>query len=234
VGKSALVFNLPVIDSCPGMSPTCRRVCYADRGHCRWPSNRQRNARNLTASQQPDFVERVVGELRRRDARLVRLHSSGDFYSPAYVHRWGQIAARLPGVTCWGYTRSWRVPVLLDELERLAELPNVELWFSCDRDTGLPPLVRRVRTCWLQVDDEMPPRPGPGQAPAELVFRAKRPGRNNRDKRIPLSMADRLAAPGSVLSCPNYTTGINCQDCGFCWRRPNSGVAENYNDEKHC
>jgi hypothetical protein len=210
VGESVLVFNLPVFDTCPGQSATCRTVCYADRGHCRWPRNRQRNVRNLAASQQPDFVERVVGQLSQRDARLARLHSSGDFYAPEYVRRWVEIAARLPGVTFWGYTRSWRLPPLLSELERLAELPNVELWFSCDLETGLPPLVQRVRACWLQVGDEMPPRPRAGQAPVELVFRTRRAGRTAQ-KRI-----------GLTLVCPTYSgmmkgSDTTCERCGVCW-----------------
>jgi hypothetical protein len=54
VGESVLVFNLPVFSCCPGMSTACASVCYADRGHCRWPRNRQRNEDNLAASKQPD------------------------------------------------------------------------------------------------------------------------------------------------------------------------------------
>jgi hypothetical protein len=102
----------------------------------------------------------------------------------------------------------------------------MSLWFSADLETGLPPEIEHVRACWLLTPSEPAPPAG-----VDLVFPVKE--RNNRDKRIPLLMADSLAsAPGSVLSCPSYTTGVNCQDCGFCWRGPNLGVAENYNDAK--
>ncbi len=149
-------------------------------------------------------------QLRKEHASLVRLHSSGDFYNAEYVRKWEEIAAAVPTGTFWAYARSWRVPPILSELKYLAALPNVHLWFSCDRDTGLPPLVRRVRACWLQIEEELPPTPRPGQTEVELVFRTKRPGRTVQ-KRIELA-----------LICPTYSgtpkgADSTCERCGVCW-----------------
>jgi hypothetical protein len=96
VGRRVFVFNLPVFHSCPGASPVCRAVCYADKGHFRWPKNRDRYFLNWVASRRPGFADRVILELGRRQAKLVRVHSSGDFYSGEYIMRWGDTARTRP------------------------------------------------------------------------------------------------------------------------------------------
>ena len=131
----------------PRQDTTCEEaVCYADRGHYGWPRHRTRYEANLEATRTPGFVARAVAELRGRGARLLRIHSSGDFYSAAYVRAWSEIMAEVPEVTAWAYTRSWRLPEILDELRTLGRLANVRLWFSADRDTGIPPEVEGVRS----------------------------------------------------------------------------------------
>jgi hypothetical protein len=159
----------------------------------------------------------MLAELRLGDRSLMRVHSSGDFYDAEYVRKWREIAAAMPGVSFWAYTRSWRVPDILSELRRLAELPNFYLWFSCDRDTGLPPAVSRVRACWLQMEDETPPVPGVGEAGVELIF--------------PVKWKDRTPAKriGLALVCPNYNgtaagAETTCERCGECWTLQRPGA----------
>jgi hypothetical protein len=218
VGRTVMVFNLPAgADSCPGRSPACESVCYAKRGYGGYW--RGRYARNLAASRTDGFVPQVVAEVRASGLPLLRVHSSGDFYGPEYVRKWGQIAAAVPEVRLWAYTRSWRVPAILDELRRLADLPNFSLWFSADRDTGLPPQVGRVRACWLRVRDELPPAPAAGQTGVGLVFPAKVRGR------VPLKLA------GGALVCPNYNgtpqgAATTCDACRFCFTEK-SAVSSN-------
>jgi hypothetical protein len=103
------------------------------------------------------------------------------------------------------------MPDILPELVRLASLSNVRVWFSCDRETGLPAAVSNVRTCWLQVEDEEPPAPEPGQMAIDLVFRTKREGREP---------ATRI---GLAMVCPTYNgtdggEGTTCEECRFCFR----------------
>jgi DNA modification methylase len=215
LGENVFIFNLPVIATCPGRSAACEAVCYADWGYFRYPKNRQRNMRNLEASKSPDFVDRAVAELRRRGAQLVRPHSSGDFYNAEYVSKWQQIAASMPDVTFWAYTRSWRIPAILEELKRLAQLPNFCLWFSADQDTGLPPNVENVRACWLQIGEEPPHDPVSRQLEVELIFPAKLRGRA-KNKRI-----------ASALVCPTYNgtpagEKTTCEKCAFCWTKSGS------------
>jgi hypothetical protein len=151
-----------------------------------------------------------------RDVHLLRLHSVGDFYSAAYIRKWVQILQAVPKVRAWAYTRSWRLPELLTELKQLAMLTNMTLQFSCDVETGLPPVVEGVKVNFLQVEREvMPDRAGR----ITLVWRTRTKGRKPMN-RLALPLAP-VNAP--ALVCPNYQgTGasgghkITCQQCQFC------------------
>jgi SAM-dependent methyltransferase len=211
VGTGVFLWNLPVLSTCPGKTPSCEANCYADKGDGRWPSVKHRHARNLQATEAGNFVEKVIAELRERGASKVRIHSSGDFFSSAYVRKWLEVAAALPDVKFWFYTRSWRVPTILPELVRLASRSNMRAWFSCDRDSGLPAAAPNVRACWLQIEDEEPPAPEPGQMAIDLVFRTKRKGRNP---------ATRI---GLATLCPTYSgldaaADVTCETCRICFR----------------
>jgi hypothetical protein len=84
------------------------------------------------------------------------------------------VARACPDTTFFAYTRGWRTPEILSELDRLTRLPNVFLWFSEDRDSSRSPAVPRVRRAYLLADGE--PEAGV-PADADLVFRAPRPRR---------------------------------------------------------
>ena len=204
IGDEIFAFNLPAIDTCPGMSTACES-CYAQRG--RWVFSRVKEAlhRNWQASRDSFFAERMIREVRRRKVRVVRIHASGDFYDARYIRCWSQIARNCCKVTFYAYTRSWRLPGLRVELEHLAALPNVKLWYSADQDTGMPDVLPKgVRVAWLQEDaDELVPQE------ADLVFRV------HRLRRLP---AKRI---GLTLVCPvEQGSGNNTTSpaCGVCWK----------------
>jgi hypothetical protein len=204
IGDEIFAFNLPAVDSCPGMSAGCSS-CYAQRG--RWVFSKVREAlrRNFEQSKLPFFTERIIAEVRHRRVRVVRIHASGDFYSTTYIRSWLRVARNCGNVIFYSYTRSWRLPGLRVELERLAALPNVRLWYSADTDTGMPTdLPEGVRVAWLQEqhDDPVP-------AGADLVFRVHRL-RRHPVKRI-----------GLALVCPveqGSGTRTTCASCGVCWK----------------
>jgi len=214
VGDDVLIWNIPVFDTCPGKTMACATNCYANNGGYRRPGARRRHARNLRDAEADNFCERAIIELRQRSPSEVRIHSAGDFYSPEYTRMWLAITAALPNITFWAYTRSWRVPAILPELVRLASLPNAHVHFSCDRDTGLPAAVPNVRACWLQIEDELPPTPEPGQMAIDaesVAFRTKREGREP---------ATRI---GLAMVCPTYNglpaaAGVTCETCRFCFK----------------
>lgn len=204
LGDVVYTFTLPAVKTCPGRSKLCEKVCYALKGHLRMVldngSYTWRHAVTLT----DEFVCRMVREIQFRGCQLVRIHVAGDFYSPEYVRKWAEIVAACPNTRFFVYTRSWRVEAIRPELNRLARLENIRVWYSCDRDTGLPAKVgKRVRVAYMaDGDDDCPPRT------PDLGFRVTR-----------RTVLKRIS--GAVV-CPveNGTDAkkmVNCNKCGLCW-----------------
>jgi hypothetical protein len=100
-------FNLIPIVHCP-MAGACKAFCYATVGQQAFKSGVLRRARAFLATQQADFVPRMVAEVQKaakKGARAVRVHDSGDFYSYAYLLAWFQIAEQNPSVKFYAYTK---------------------------------------------------------------------------------------------------------------------------------
>ena len=90
---------------------------------------------------------------------------------------------------------------------RMAALPNCRVWYSCDRETGIPTVIAPdVRLAWLSVapDDGPPPS-------VALVFRIR-------------SLRRREATHlGGVRVCPaedgiGRTEPVTCERCQSCWQ----------------
>ncbi len=196
LGQGIFTFSLPAVTTCPGSSPVYRKECYATKG--RFVFAKRRANAMFEESKQAGFAGRMIAEIKRRWVGCVRIHVSGDFYSAEYVAAWVEIAKACPETRFFAYTRSWRVPEMAKGLAALSRLRNVRLWYSCDRDTGVPTKTpKRVRLAWMQTTaDEVPNR-------ADLVFRVRRL-RGTVAKRIGLAMV-----------CPTEN-GITDTDCGRC------------------
>ena len=127
--------------SCPGATDTCLRVCYAFRVRetplvwDMWTQNTKRDCLPWLP----------------RDAQIIRIHVSGDFASKPEIRGWWAKAGVYPRVRFFAYTRSWRVPELLPDLEKLQALDNVQLFASVDasniRKHEWPP--EEWRWAWL-------------------------------------------------------------------------------------
>jgi len=205
-------FNIPALSTCPGHSEVCSSVCYALSGHYTFTSVRDKYDQNLRRTKEDSFVDDMVDEITRARAQVFRPHSSGDMYSVTYIQKWINIATRCPDTRFFIYTRSWRIPRMLTRLCVLANLPNVQLWFSIDSSTGIPTTKpRNVRYAYLLMNDSeealIPPE-------ADLIFR-------NEVGRI----AKKL---GGVQVCtyengiPIKTGKITCDRCSICWMPPRS------------
>jgi hypothetical protein len=156
----------------------------------------------LQQAKQRNFVDTMSDEVFRRGVLVLRVHVAGDFFTPAYTAKWIEIATRSPHTRFFGYTRSWRVPKIEPYLRAFAALPNVRLWYSADRETGMPPSVPDgVRVAWMQ-DTEAAPAGG------DLVFQVRKLRR--------LSLP--LAAPVCEQETPEgKARGVNCANCTVCW-----------------
>ena len=100
-------FNLIPIIHCP-MAGACKAYCYATVGQQAFRSGVLRRARAFLATQQSDFVERMIAEVGKavkRGAKAVRVHDSGDFYSYEYMLAWFKVAEAHPDVRFYAYTK---------------------------------------------------------------------------------------------------------------------------------
>lgn len=199
-------FDLPARKTCPGKSRRCSRRCYATRGRYGFPRVQERLAWNYAQSKRSDFVDRMVDTLYRRGVLLMRWHCSGDVYSPAYGRKVLEIIGRSPHCRFWLYSRSWRVKAIFPILKAISDLPNANVWFSADQETGYPEEVAEYcRIAWMQteVDEDT--------TDADLVF-LDHPLRK---------LALELPTVGTV--CPaelpdGKERGTTCATCGKCWK----------------
>jgi hypothetical protein len=202
LGSSIFGWTIPAIQTCPGRSETCSRVCFATHGRFVTHKVKELMAWRYEQSKRADFVDRMVNELFRRSVLVLRVHVSGDFATPSYTRKWIEIAARSPKVRFFAYTRSYRVPKIEAHLRVLAALSNFKLWYSADCDTGVPPNVPPgVRVAWLQ-HSETPPAGG------DLVFQVQK--------------LRRLALPMAIPVCEQElpegkARGTTCSNCHICW-----------------
>lgn len=161
-------WSVPAGITCPGKSGLCEMFCYGLKGRLASPKALEAHKRNLILAEQEGFVDWMSTEIRRVSAEYFRPHVVGDFHEPWYAVSWLSIMTKCPKTDFGFYTRSWRLEEILPILRRMARLPNVFMWFSCDRETGAPPRVGRVRRAYMMVDDDDPPR-----FKVDLVFRDK-------------------------------------------------------------
>lgn len=84
----------------------CKRFCYAKQGHYRYCTVKKSLEEKYEATQKPNFVVRMAGEILYRGVTHVRIHSCGDFYSREYLNKWIKIARLCPNVTLYAYTKN--------------------------------------------------------------------------------------------------------------------------------
>ena len=225
LGKGLISFDLLPGVSCPGSKHAiCRElrpdgnadekpICWACRKKYRQQKMKDRLAANYRFSQTDAFVEwanDVIG--RRRTVKAVRMPGIGDQYSPEFVRKVGSIIRANPKMLFWFYTRSWAVPKIWKELEKLKAESNLSMWLSWDAKMAKhigPPPDRDVPWCWLATtDDDLPPEP------VALVWRYD--GDLQWNQKLP----ERHVLANSVV-CPHETgaaTRVTCATCGICWK----------------
>ena len=160
LGSAIHTFSLPAIKTCPGRTKLCERICYADSGFYCMQNVKDALAGCYRASKRPNFPAVMIEEIAKAQAKIVRIHPSGDFYDAVYVDKWIEIARACRDTVFFAYTRSWRVPEILVALKKLARLKNVRLWWSADSEShetdGRPPKIKRTRVAYVVTADGQP------------------------------------------------------------------------------
>jgi len=94
--------------TCP-FAGSCLKLCYAKRGMYRFGNVERALTKRYEASKEENFVQTITDELakvKKDKQTYVRIHDSGDFYSPAYFAKWLEIARLNPSVRFYAYTKS--------------------------------------------------------------------------------------------------------------------------------
>jgi hypothetical protein len=94
--------------TCP-FAGSCLKLCYAKRGMYRFGNVERALTKRYEASKEENFVQTITDELakvKNDKQTYVRIHDSGDFYSPAYFAKWLEIARLNPSVRFYAYTKS--------------------------------------------------------------------------------------------------------------------------------
>lgn len=92
--------------TCP-FAAACVKYCYAKKGnYTRFPIVQQLMEQKYEISKQTNFNSLMNEEIRKKKAKYIRIHDSGDFYSIKYLQKWVQIAEYNKEVIFYAYTKS--------------------------------------------------------------------------------------------------------------------------------
>ena len=108
---------------CP-MAGDCVKFCYARKGAYIWSNVNKAHEERYEFSKTDEFVEAMIKEIKRKKADYIRVHDSGDYYSPKYMAKWFQIATALPNVRFYSYTN------MVDMVQRSYIPDNFDFIFS--------------------------------------------------------------------------------------------------------
>ena len=116
-------FDLPAYKSntgkviCP-FAKECIKFCFAKKGTFLYPVVKNKYESNYSTSKQDNFINILQAEINSKKITHIRIHNSGDFYSPKYLKKWLLIAKNNPEIIFYGYTKS--IPLF----KALKNIPN--------------------------------------------------------------------------------------------------------------
>ena len=109
---SIYAFDIPAYKTktgkitCP-FAKDCIKYCYAQKGAYTWSPAQNKHNENYKATKLNNFIDIVQDEInRKRKITHIRVHSSGDYYSPKYLDKWLTIARNNPNIIFYSYTKS--------------------------------------------------------------------------------------------------------------------------------
>ena len=92
--------------TCP-FAKECIKYCYAQKGnYTRFPMIQQLMEKKYELSKTENFINLMNKEIKKKKAKYIRIHDSGDFYSVKYLNKWIQIAKDNKSVIFYAYTKS--------------------------------------------------------------------------------------------------------------------------------
>ena len=129
LGLRVFNFGIPAYKSASGkltcpMADACVKFCYAKKGAYIWSNVKPAFEKRYELTKTDNFVEAMNAEIRKKKPDYVRVHDSGDYYSPKYLKKWIEIAINNPNVRFYSYTN------MIDMLLKASLPSNYDIIFS--------------------------------------------------------------------------------------------------------
>lgn len=129
LGVRVFNFGIPAYKSASGkltcpMADACVKFCYAKKGAYIWSNVKPAFEKRYQLSKTDEFVDAMNIEIRNKKPDYVRVHDSGDYYSPKYLKKWIQIAKNNPKVKFYSYTN------MVDMMLKASLPDNYDIIFS--------------------------------------------------------------------------------------------------------
>ena len=107
LGKNIYAFDLPAVVSCPN-SDICFKSCYANKGSYIWKSAKNSNTFNFAiALNDLKYLQKeLIKEIIKKKIKVIRIHSSGDFFSKEYFLMWCNIAKHFEDLNIFTYSKA--------------------------------------------------------------------------------------------------------------------------------
>ena len=102
----ALIFDLLAIVTCLNCK-SCKSTCYAIKAQRQYSDTLLKRTINtwLAKHDLPTLQKIIIDQLSHTKRTIVRIHSSGDFLSQAYIDMWTSIAAMFPHIRFYTYSK---------------------------------------------------------------------------------------------------------------------------------
>ena len=91
--------------TCP-FADSCVKFCYAKKGAYTWGNVKPAYEKRFELTKKDYFVEAINNAIKVKKVDVLRIHDSGDFYSPKYIDKWLTIAKDNKDVIFYAYTKS--------------------------------------------------------------------------------------------------------------------------------
>ena len=128
--KRVFNFGIPAYKTASGkttcpFADLCIQFCYAKKGAYTWSNVKPAFEKRYALTKTDQFISAMTKEIKKKRADYVRVHDSGDYYSPKYLQKWLTIAKNNPSVRFYSYTNSIQ---FIKELETIPA--NFDFIFS--------------------------------------------------------------------------------------------------------
>ena len=122
-------FGIPAYKSVSGkitcpFAGDCVKFCYAQKGAYIWSNVKPAFEKRYELTKTDDFVNKMNAEIVKKKPDQIRVHDSGDYYSPADRRKGLDVAINNPSVRFYSYTNS------VEMLKNVTLPANYDIIFS--------------------------------------------------------------------------------------------------------